>query len=385
MLFQFKTKPEDFIVKEKLWFIPGREGNFFYVLWEKENKNTMDIVNSLCKKFWLKRNDIGIAGLKDKQAITEQWISIEKKTLSKLWWTAAREREFNTHGQIIATGRYSKQLGVGMHEGNHFAIRLRAQRAFSTHEDKELMKKLINETIEETKKDWFPNCFGQQRFGSGDRNFKRALEILDHTNPSMDDFEIKFKLQAYASMYFNDYTLTRREKKKFIQEWDIMIDKYHGFWVKTGIFQNNKIQLFNYKICKEEHREEDYFFPDHFQEIVPYSSHTWLPTGPILGRNLLLPPKGSKAYRDDWKLLGKTKFLKNANKVSKLYTIFGVRRPLRVHPQNLIYKRENDDLIISFGLPTGSYATVLLWWIFKSIDYKTCLENKLLIPNTLKW
>jgi hypothetical protein len=27
-----------------------------------------------------------------------------------------------------------------------------------------------------------------------------------------DDFEIRFKLQAYASMYFNEYTIKRRQK-----------------------------------------------------------------------------------------------------------------------------------------------------------------------------
>ncbi|NCO98282.1 tRNA pseudouridine(13) synthase TruD [bacterium] len=44
----------------------------------------MDVVNHLCKEFGISRLTLGIAGLKDKNAITRQWISIYKSALKKI-------------------------------------------------------------------------------------------------------------------------------------------------------------------------------------------------------------------------------------------------------------------------------------------------------------
>ncbi|OQB41799.1 MAG: tRNA pseudouridine synthase D [candidate division CPR1 bacterium ADurb.Bin160] len=44
----------------------------------------MDIIEHLCYELKLKRNDLGIAGLKDKNGITEQRISIYKKILNQI-------------------------------------------------------------------------------------------------------------------------------------------------------------------------------------------------------------------------------------------------------------------------------------------------------------
>lgn len=198
-----------------------------------------------------------------------------------------------------------------------------------------------------------------------------------------DQFEIKFKLQAYASMFFNDYTLSRWMTKKRLVEGDIVMDKYHGFGANVGVYEKGNIKCFNYETEKNLHKEDIYFSPENYTNTIPYVAKTWIPTGPILGINLLLPPKDSQAYKLDRKLLQITDFLHQGILMSKKYNLFGVRRPLWAIPENLTYKREKDDIILSFDLPTGSYATVLLGFLFDGIDHATCLENKLTIPNTL--
>ena len=87
MLFQIKSKPEDFIVEEVLreW-VPSWKWDFLYVFFEKENLTTMDIVDDLTKNFHLQRDELGIAWLKDKAWITRQWISISQRSLNKIWW-----------------------------------------------------------------------------------------------------------------------------------------------------------------------------------------------------------------------------------------------------------------------------------------------------------
>ena len=62
MLFQIKSKPEDFIVEEVLWeWVPSWKWDFLYVFFEKENLTTLDIVDDLTKTFHLQRDEIWIA------------------------------------------------------------------------------------------------------------------------------------------------------------------------------------------------------------------------------------------------------------------------------------------------------------------------------------
>jgi len=83
-LFSFKQKSQDFVVTEELPFKLSNQGDVFFVLFEKRNINTMDVVNHICASCNIPRLSLGIAGLKDKKAITRQWICIYKSALKKL-------------------------------------------------------------------------------------------------------------------------------------------------------------------------------------------------------------------------------------------------------------------------------------------------------------
>lgn len=83
-LFSFKQKSQDFIVQEELPFVLSGRGDVFFVLFEKRNLNTMDVVNHLCNAFGISRLTLGIAGLKDKRAITRQRICIYKSALKNI-------------------------------------------------------------------------------------------------------------------------------------------------------------------------------------------------------------------------------------------------------------------------------------------------------------
>jgi tRNA pseudouridine13 synthase len=76
MLYRFKQHPEDFIVEELLPSLPTGQGDVFYVYFEKRNLTTMDILTHLQRQLFLSREEMGIAGLKDKAGITRQWITI---------------------------------------------------------------------------------------------------------------------------------------------------------------------------------------------------------------------------------------------------------------------------------------------------------------------
>lgn len=397
MLFQFKSKNEDFIVKEELWFKPSGKGDAFFINFQKDNINTMDIIHHLCYGLKLERKELGIAWLKDKNGVTEQRISIYKKVLNRVWWEEKFLSVLWEKTTILNTARHTEPLAVGKNAGNYFKIRLQAKQVIDDE-----TKEKIEANISKIQKKWFPNCFGKQRFGKGYRNFYRAQEIFENKkssplqrgtqgvqNKKTNDFEIRFKLQAYASMYFNEYAIKRRKKWQTFLEWDIMVSKNNWFWTKVWIYKEWKVGLFNYEKTKKEFESKDFIQPYYLSwETIDITKNSERQTtGPMIWFNMLTPPKDSKAYFRDLEVLQETDYENLWIKTAKKYNIYGFRRPLWTTPKNLKYTREpnkkdkfKQDLIISFSLPTGSYATIFLGTIFDWIDEKTIIENWLEIP-----
>ena len=198
-----------------------------------------------------------------------------------------------------------------------------------------------------------------------------------------DDFEIRFKLQAYASMYFNEYAIKRRQKWQIFLWWDIMVNS-NNYETKVWIYNEWKVWLFNYEKCKTEFEWKNLIQPYYLSgETIDITKNNpwWQPTWPMLGFNLLTPPLDTKARIKDNELLQETDFENVWIKTAKKYNIYWFRRPLWTKPKNLKYERnEKNDLILSFSLPTGSYATIFLWTVLEWIDDKTIIENGLEIP-----
>lgn len=162
----------------------------------------------MVKEFRLNRNMVGIAGLKDKNAITRQWLSISKKDVIKscggintlLAW-------LRTKGKVITATYGDHMLKVGENKGNHFDIVLvpnadsvdkksatknkkpvrqtDAQRLFS-HWDRNnpetiVFKEYVTSILATIEKRGLPNYFGEQRFGRFGGNRQVGFDLLSGT------------------------------------------------------------------------------------------------------------------------------------------------------------------------------------------------------------
>lgn len=372
MLYQFKTKIEDFIVQEQIPFTPSGKGDFLYVFFEKRWINTMDVVSFICKELNLDRYELGFAWLKDKHWITQQRISIGKKTMEKFWGEKVFISELSKHAKIIETTRHESLLKVWMNSWNTFEIILRRRQQIDSK-----IKHQINKSLNTIKHNWFPNYFGMQRFGQGMRNLKRAKKFL-YENGDPDKKHIKFNLQAFSSYHFNQLLTKRLQQGKIFLEGDLVMDGYNA---RTNIWyiDGNMIQLFDYKKCKEKYEGRDFFYPDFLTKKIPYNEKR-IPSAPIIGRNILLPPHQSPAFILEWEFLKALKFFE-LDAFDK-FQLYGLRRPMFVVATNLEYSFDDqNNLTVKFFLPTWSYATILLGMIFQDIDIKTCEQNGLKIPQ----
>ena len=387
MFFQIKSKLEDFVVEEVLCeWIPSWMWDFLYVFFEKENLTTMDVVDYLTRNFRLQRDEIWIAWLKDKVWITRQWIAISKRSLDRVWWEDLFIQFLWKKVKILKKSYNEYWLKVASNNWNNFKICLRARQNISDE-----VKNLVESNIQKIIEKWFPNCFWMQRFGKWKKNFYEAKKFLQELakeytgkwklKESDLPYHLRFLLQAYPSMYFNEYVLNRWERWLFLLQWDILVDKFNSIWVKTAVYDSQKIYEFDYHRLKKEKTDLNFFEPDISDEYVEFDIDKWFPTWPMMWWNLLLPSEWTKARVRDNQLLSLSEFDEWMQQVCKIYNLWWVRRVLFVKVPDLKFEWDGDDINLEFFLPTWTYATTLISFILQWIDHLTLKDNSLLIPR----
>ncbi len=149
MVMKLRQIPEDFVVEEINDFNLFEEGKFKVYSLEKKGIETFFLISHLSKLNDIPSSNFGIAGLKDKHAITKQFFSIPSKYDLK----TLTEPNFS----IKLAGYMDRPIVIGRLFGNRFAITVRDLRK----EDLEKIKNRANEL-----QYGVPNYFDSQRFGS---------------------------------------------------------------------------------------------------------------------------------------------------------------------------------------------------------------------------
>jgi tRNA(Glu) U13 pseudouridine synthase TruD len=358
MLFSFKQKSQDFIVEEELPFKLSGKWDAFFVYFEKRNLTTMEIIEFLCKELNISRLTLGFAWLKDKDAITRQRVSIYKSALNKLWW----EKHFiNTLAQktrILETSRNEKPIGMTSNIKNTFHIRLRALKKLSQAEIKNV-EQIIPELFEK----WFPNIFGSQRFWIEGKNRKTWKEIIEWKTKIKNKFELKFKLQSYASWIFNQYLYLRTKKWIHLLDGDILQLE----WNKLGYFNQEKKTI---EIIERNSLNKDNIqYPQKIIQSINLKNSIKLGiTWPVVGYNILCPIQTSKSWSIEKSFLENNNINKNTLKIFAENKIFWIRRNIRTWPQKAKYRRNNEDILIDFTLDSWVYASVFVNILIKALS-----------------
>ncbi len=199
---RFKQSPEDFRVREILGFEPAGQGEHLLLRVEKTGLTTDRLIDQLARHLGIHRRGIGHAGLKDRQAVTEQWLSLQLpgcKTLPDF----PEDRQW----RVLEAHWHDRKLRVGAHRGNEFDILLRDVAA----DPEQLMAR-----IERIREQGFANYFGEQRFGAAGDNVAQALRALDPSRNSrrLGRQRRSLYLSALRSELFNR-VLARRIERGF--------------------------------------------------------------------------------------------------------------------------------------------------------------------------
>ena len=166
---KLKSVNEDFVVTEQLGFEPSGEGQHRLLWIEKSGQNTEWVARQLAKQAGIPARDVGYSGLKDRNAVTFQWFSVDLAGKPEPNWSDAFSELEEGYVKILRSESHHRKLRTGTHVSNGFQIILRdvsEQDLVALDERVALAKQGV------------ANYFGAQRFGHDGKNIQQAYEMI---------------------------------------------------------------------------------------------------------------------------------------------------------------------------------------------------------------
>ncbi len=401
---KLKQLPEDFIVEEQVSFkfVDEAVGGYKVYLLEKKSIDTFSALDIISRANGVSRNKIGIAGLKDKHALTKQYISVPKDCDLKYDNSASSKDAFVANQKTAAVkssikltfcGFIEKPISIGDLDENKFTITIRAL----VSEDQAKYK----ERVERIKQNGVPNYFDSQRFGSlinGEfigkclvkKDYEKAVKIYLTEYGKNEKSEVKQEKKLIADNWhelskiandlnYSDHRLIIRKyldskDKDWLSAYQLIpanIREMHVFayqsylWnecIKSLLFKfvdKKKLNTVAYNAgtlmyCKEISADEKKKLPVNFKLISHNGEFTTLEIETI-----------------DF-VLKREKLRLGEFNISKTGNFFkSTERKVISNPKDLVYSFEVDEvnlgaekMVIAFSLPKGSYATAVTKGIF---------------------
>ena len=191
--------PEDFVVDEVPLYPQSGSGEHWYVRVEKRGYTTPAMVRAVTRAAGVDERDVGYAGLKDKHAVTRQWLSLPSKARAPTDW------QLPDGISVVEHTRHSNKLRTGHLLGNRFRITL------VTSDDAALEKAAPTAELLRTR--GLYNYFGGQRFGRRGDGLGQALVWLREGAKlhGLPRFLSKLYPSVIQAEVFNRYFSARRE------------------------------------------------------------------------------------------------------------------------------------------------------------------------------
>lgn len=330
-----KQCPEDFEVEEIPAYEPSGDGEHLFLWVEKRDVAAEQLTRHIGRVLGVSTSDIGVAGLKDRRAVTRQYVSVPARC-------AARISEIDTDGiRVLRSALHGNKLRSGHVKGNRFSI---------------LVREIVDDALQRAVgiaarivESGFPNSFGEQRFGVDGKTAQMGFQLLRGEIQPRDipgsrrRFLLRMSLSAAQSVLFNRALAARLSDGLLhrVLPGDVMQVVQSG-----GPF-----------VAEDVETEQQRF--DNRETVI---------SGPMFGIKMKTPT-GVAAERESRLLAEVDLTPADFRNFKKL--VPGTRRPYLIWPQELSIEPESNALRFRFTLPSGVYATVLLREFLKTNDQRS--------------
>ncbi|KTD66194.1 tRNA pseudouridine(13) synthase TruD [Legionella spiritensis] len=310
-----KATPEDFRVYERLGFELTGEGEHQFLYIEKTGLNTEELQKAVARQLGKPEKMVAYAGLKDRQAVTRQWLSVHcpgehidgVDSLQGDGW------------RVLENRRHNKKLKTGALAGNAFTVVIR-----DMNEPAEVESRLTA-----IKKSGVPNYFGPQRFGNNGQNLEKAFRLLTTDYKVKNPFLRGLYYSAARSFLFNRLLSERVEHKLWNQAiaGDVMqLAGTHSVFALDEVDAQIEERVRSFDIS---------------------------PTAPLWGKGRERASLESLALQE--KVFGQYQSWRDGLERHKLERAC---RPLVLPVKDLVWDWQGDEVVtLCFELPPGSYAT----------------------------
>lgn len=319
---RFKESPEDFEVEEIPLYLPQGavqgEGEHLYLWVEKRGLTTPEAARRLARHLGVSEQSVSWAGLKDRQAVTRQWLSVHAKPAAEAQLASFADPDV----KVLEAKRHKNKLKGGHLAGNRFTLVLREVKDAAA----------AKATLDELSRRGLPNFYGEQRFGASGQNAAKGKALLLAGGRGKKSFERKLFLSALQSQLFNRVLEAR---------------------LRDGLFETVRVG----DVLKKHQSGGEFVCTDTAVDQPRLDAFEVSPTGPLFGPEMRaaegeVAAAEAKVLADEG--LSLEAFQAGGNETR------GARRLLRVKVEAASLEADGDVVRLKFELPAGSYATVLL-------------------------
>lgn len=380
---RIKVENADFRVEEIPLYTPSGHGEHTYVTIEKEGMTTFQAIERLARALHINPRAVGCAGLKDAHAVTVQTLSLGDVA-------PERVRALELPGiRVLAVDRHTNKLKTGHLRGNRFTIRVRDVPPDAQPTAQAILDVLTRRGV--------PNYFGEQRFGlrsdthllgralvRGDsETFVRCLVGGPHPVESVRVQEARQLFDGGDLAAARDAWPHGMENERRVVQ--ILIDR-PGDWARAARSVPKNLEklflsayqssLFNRLLARRLdsldrlwagdlaniHGRSAVFLVEDPAVEQPRADRLEIsPSGPLYGYKSTLA-QGVPGEMERQILAEEALSLEDFR--TPAFKMEGARRPLRI-PLHDVTWWYDEGLMLSFVLPAGCYATIVLAEVIK--------------------
>jgi len=329
-----RARDEDFFVDEEPAYQPSGTGDHVYVRIEKRDMTTRHAVQQIARALGIDDRDIGVAGMKDRHAVTRQWISLPPPTK-----TEAAEALAVDNIQILEVSRHANKLRTGHVRANRFVLRVTGAEAGSAERARAILARLAEAP-------GAPNWYGEQRFGRDGDNAAKGRELVSGARRFGRDRKLdRLFVSALQSELFNQWLVAR------------MADGLYRRVLAGDVLKKRAGGMF---VCEDAATDEARLVAG---ELVL--------TGPMFGDKMRRPTAGSPAAEREAAILTGSGLAEGAfGNVRALAE--GTRREATIEVAEAQVTQGADDATfeVAFALPGGAYATAVMREVMKTVPQR---------------
>jgi len=314
---RLKAQNTDFKVDELMPIELSGDGEHLWLKVEKNGSNTDWVAQQLAKFAGLKSLAVSYAGMKDRHAVTTQWFSLHLPGMDDPDFSQLVSDEF----KILQQQRHDRKLKRGALRGNRFSLRIIELQG-------EL--ELLDTRLQKIKQQGVPNYFGEQRFGREMGNLFKAEKLFNRALKKVSKQHRSLYLSAARSWLFNQLLSSRIQNDSWLEPVAGDVFMLNG---KSACFTEANLSAVMPRIQAAE---------------INITGCLWgegdsMATGEVLALE--------KNIADAFPVFSQG--LESARLKQE-------RRALRLMPENLHWEISDNVLQLSFDLPAGAFATMVL-------------------------